>query len=135
MLSRQLGRCATRGGVALIWVLPQSVWRRGSIRARRSSGPAIVHRALEGLQAIDLPLRLTVAQRELDGNAHGVNISVQRSGKAHDRRDIRLYGVIDLRVQRGGVFSAQNVPESHGHAPRRGKAWRSGLSIGTQSWV
>lgn len=54
-----------------------------------------VHCALEGLQAIDMALSLTVTPRQFDGILHGLDVAVQRSGKARDWRDFRLDGRVD----------------------------------------
>ncbi len=67
---------------------------------------ATVHGAFECLQAIDLAFSLTVVPRKFNGIAHGLDVAVQRAGKAHDWWDASLNGQVDPCVQRGGLVAA-----------------------------
>lgn len=54
---------------------PQQFW----------TGP-VVHGKVEGLQMVDLPFRLAVAPRHLDGVSDSIEVPVQSAGEVHDGR-------------------------------------------------
>nr|WP_246086414.1 hypothetical protein [Roseinatronobacter monicus] len=61
-----------------------------------------------------MALRLIVAPRQFDGIAHGIDVTVQRPGKPHERRNTRLDGVVDPSGQRGGVIAHWNKKAVYG---------------------
>lgn len=113
--------------VALKWALPQSVWRRGSILALNSSGPAAVHGAFEGLQTINLTFCLAVAPGHLDSVFYRIEIPVQCACEAHDGRQVGFDRVVDPCRERVCLAATQDTVEPHDEAAHRCEGGRASL--------
>jgi len=60
---------------------------------------AAIHGAFNGLQPVDLPLRLTIAPGQLDRIPDCVAITAQNSGETRDSSEACADDVIDPRVE------------------------------------
>src|ERR1700677_4811942 len=88
---------------------------------------ATVHRALEGLQTIDLPLSLAVAPPLGQRVCDGVDISPHRSNEALHGVESRLLRVIEPGAKFLNVFASENTPESHCEPTHGCEIWRRTL--------
>ena len=86
-----------------------------------------VHRALQGLQSVDLAFGLTIAPLHFDRIADRINIPVNGAGEPHDRCKVRFDRVVDPGRKRVCFSATQDTVEPHGEAAHRCEGGRASL--------
>ena len=81
-----------------------------------------VHRALEGLEAVDLALGLSVAPGQLNGVVDGIDVSAQDTGEPHDRNEFGVDRIVDPRIQWCRSLAAKDAVEAHRQASHLGES-------------
>jgi hypothetical protein len=83
-----------------------------------------VHRALEGLEAVDLAFGLSVAPGQLDGVVDGIDVSAQDAGEPDDRNEFERLGPKAMPGSKSP--SAQSIPRSSllNWNPWCGSSWK-----------
>jgi len=100
-------------GSASLFVLNRQVERQHP-GAQEFGACATVHRALEGLQSIDVPFGLAIAPAFGQRVCDGVEISPHCSSEALHCVDAGLLRVIEPDAEFLNVLASENAPESHG---------------------
>jgi hypothetical protein len=86
-----------------------------------------VHRALQGLQSVDLAFGLTIAPLHFDRIPDRVNVPVQGTSEPHDGRQVRFNRVVDPGRKRVCFTAMQDAFEAHSEVPHRCEGRRANL--------
>ncbi len=95
---------------------PEQVWASSS-----------VHRALQGLQPVDLAFSLTIAPLHFDRIADRINVPVYGAGEPHDGRKVSFDRFVYPGRKRVCFLATQDAFEAHGEAPHRCEGRRASL--------
>lgn len=72
-----------------------------------------IHSALEGREAVYLAFGLSIAPRQRDGIIYGIDVSAQHASEPHDRNELGVDHIVDLRIQWCGILASEDAVEAH----------------------